>query len=94
MNQYFNGQSMLQIKLDTGLVLTDATEKKILWQDPNGASGEWVVTVTEGTKLVYNVGETDIAVPGNWKLQAYVMIGGNKGYGQVVIQNFKSILNS
>ena len=92
MSQVFNGQSMLQLKLDTGISLVGAISMKILWRDPDGLEGEWTVVSTDGTKLVYNVLETDITVPGKWSMQAYVELGGLKGYGDIVTQTFSSIL--
>ncbi len=93
MSQVFNGQSMLQLKLDTGISLAGATVMKILYRDPNGTTGEWEVVSTDGMKLVYNVGETDITVPGKWSMQAYVEIGGLVGYGDIVTQTFTANLN-
>ena len=93
MNQVFNGQSLLQLKIDTGIILTGATELKILYKKPNGTTGEWIVTTTEGTKLVYNIGDTDIDAAGTWELQAYVLTGGKKGYGEIIKQVFKQKLN-
>jgi hypothetical protein len=92
MSDVFEGQSLLQIKLDTGISLTGTTVKKILFKKPNGEHGEWVVNTTEGTKLVYDVSDTDIEIAGNWQLQSYVEIAGKKGYGTIVTQNFKQSL--
>lgn len=94
MTQLFNGDSMLQLKLDTGISLAGATSMKILWKDPNGLSGEWIVSSIDGTKLVYNVLTTDITVPGKWSMQAYVELGGLIGYGQIATQNFTTPLNT
>ncbi len=94
MSQVFNGQSLLQLKLDTGITISGATSKKILWQDPVGGSGEWVVTEIDGSSLVYDVQAGDITVPGDWKLQSRVEIGGKVGFGAIVKQNFKAVLNS
>ena len=94
MSQVFNGQSMLQLKLDTGISLVGATTMKILYTDPNSVDGEWTVVSTDGTKLVYNVLETDITVAGTWQMQAYVEIGGLIGYGDIVTQKFTAPLNT
>lgn len=93
MPQLFNNDSMLQLKLDTGISLVGATLMRILYTDPNGLQGEWTVVSTDGTKLVYNVLETDITVPGIWQMQAAVTIGGLTGYGQIATQTFTAILN-
>lgn len=94
MSQVFNGQSMLQLKLDTGISLVGATSMKILYIDPNGLQGEWEVVSTDGNKLVYNPTTTDITVPGLWSMQAYVQIGGLDGYGDIVTQTFTATLNT
>ncbi len=88
MSNVFNKQSLLIYKLDTGLDLTAASVKKILYKKPDGSKGGWDASV-EGTKLVYNFNDTDINVSGEWEFQAYVEIGGKKGYGDVVTEHFK-----
>ena len=94
MPQLFKGQSLLQIKLDTGIDVSTATVKKILWQDPNGDRGFWTVSSVEAlTILVYNVTSSDVTVEGRWRLQAYVEIGGLEGYGEIVEQTFYDNLN-
>ena len=94
MPQIFNGQSLLQLKFNCGTNITTATVKKILWQNPNGTRGEWTVSSIDGTNiLVYNVDVEDIIIAGVWTMQAYVEIGGLKGYGQIVSQAFTSNLN-
>jgi hypothetical protein len=94
MNQIFNGQSLLQFKLNTGISLAGATTMRILWKDPNGLEGYWEVVSTDGMKLVYNPLVTDITVPGKWQMQAYVEIGGLTGYGNIVTQLFTTALNT
>jgi len=94
MSQVFSTQSMLQLKLDTGISLVGDTSMKILWKDPNGVTGEWEVVSTDANKLVYNVLSTDVTVPGKWKMQAYVQIGGLDGYGDVVTVTFTETLNT
>lgn len=92
MSDKFTGQSLLQLRYDTGLDLTSATVKKILYVKPDGTQGSWVAT-TNSTSLVYDLLATDIDQSGNWKLQTYVEIGGKKGYGDIIIENFKSNLS-
>lgn len=93
MIQVFKGQSLLQLRFDTGLNLAGATALKILYTKPNGQSGEFIVNVTDGTILVYNVGVNDIDMSGTWSFQTYVQIGGKDGYGQIVKQTFTNKLN-
>jgi hypothetical protein len=88
----FVGQSNLQLKLDTGISLAGATSMKILWTDPNGNNGEWIVNSIDTTKLVYSIGAEDVSTPGTWKFQAYVVNGGPTAYGNIVTQKFDQIL--
>jgi hypothetical protein len=90
MSNIFQGQTMLRFKIDTGLDLSSATVKKILWQDPAYNTGSWDVT----TQLVYDIQTIDITTSGPWKLQAYVEIAGKKGYGEIVTENFKAPLKN
>jgi len=92
-NNVFTGQSYLTYKLDTEMDLSTATVTLILYEDPNKEKGSWEATV-EGTKLVYEFTDTDILIPGNWKLQSYVEIDGKKAYGNIVVENFKKNLSS
>lgn len=94
MSQLFINDSMLQLKLDTGISLVGATSMKILYVDPEGVEGEFTVSSTDGTKLVYNVAEGDITVPGKWRMQAKVEIAGNIGYGAIAIIPFTATLNT
>lgn len=93
MSQIFKGQTLLQLKLDTGIVITAATDMKILWRNPDNVSGEWPVVSIDGTKLVYNMDVADIDIAGRWLLQSCVTIGGKIGYGEIVRQEFTEILN-
>lgn len=95
----FKTQSLLSIKLDTWdkqedtksallAYLAAASEKKILYTKPDGTNGEWNA-VLEDTKLVYNVADGDIDQDGTWELQAYIKVGGLKGYGDKISQRFE-----
>ena len=77
-------QSLLRIELDTETDLTGVDAMKILYEKPDGTTGEWTVTLTSGTKLLYNVQTGDIDQAGTWKFQAYVDINGSIGYGRIV----------
>ena len=77
----FNGQSLLTIELDTSYDISAATSAKILFQKPDGTTGEFIAVVSDTTKVSYTVDESDIDQAGTWIMQAYVEIGGLKGYG-------------
>jgi hypothetical protein len=89
MSNVYKGQSLLTIKLETGLDISSASVKKINYKKPNGTIGSWVATVDGTTKLSYNVNQGDINQSGKWKMQAFVTIGGKDGYGDSVEVDFK-----
>ncbi len=89
----FKTQSLLSITLETKYSdLASATVTRILYTRPNGTTGYFEGNVS-GTKLVYNVQNGDINIAGIWKFQAYIEIGGLKGYGYIAIQNFNEPLS-
>jgi hypothetical protein len=77
----FHLQDLLILKYDMGIDVSSASEKKILWQKPDGTLGSWTADSVESlTKLVYQVHPGDLA-EGNWITQAYAVVGGKKAYG-------------
>ena len=90
----FAGQSLLTLKLDTGTDVSTATVKRILYKKPSGAQGAWDATSVEAlTILTYDVEDNDLDEQGHWRFQAYVEIGGLKGYGQVVTEHVQLSVN-
>lgn len=89
--QVFVGQ-MIALKLDTKISLTGATLMRILWKSPS-TSGYWTVTLTEGTKLVYNTSDSDFNEAGEWQWQPYVEKNGKKYYGKISKQKITQKLN-
>lgn len=94
MSTLFKGQSLFEIKLDTGIDISTATEKKVLYKRPDGTLGEWVSTAVQSnptgppnTIMVYQLADGDINMAGNWQFQSYVVIGGKAGYGSIVTEN-------
>lgn len=88
----FNGQSLLTIELDTSYDISAATEAKILYQKPDGTTGEFVGVVSDTTKVSYTVDTGDIDQVGTWHMQAYVEIGGLIGYGAKTYVTVESVL--
>jgi hypothetical protein len=88
----YNNQSLITITLDTGIDLTAASNKRILYKKPNGIKGYWPATST-GNTLTYNVQNGDIDQVGIWTVQAYVEIGGLKSYGGKVEIAFEKPLD-
>lgn len=88
----FKTQSLLTITAETNYSdLASASVTRILYTKPNGAKDHWDATVS-GTKLVYNVQNDDIDMEGVWKFQAYIEVGGLKGFGNVISQQFERSL--
>jgi hypothetical protein len=87
----YTGSGLPSIRLATDFDLSGAEVKRILYTKPNKATGYWTATA-DGTDLVYNLSNTDIDVAGDWKVQAYVEVSGEKGYGNITRINFKTPL--
>lgn len=68
--------------------LASAEVTRILYKKPGGTEGYWEATVS-GTDLVYNVQNGDIDVVGQWTFQAYIEVGGLKGFGSEFTQQIK-----
>lgn len=93
MSLLYKGQSLFTISLETGIdTLASASVKKILYKKPSGATGEWTAVVN-GTKLIYDVQANDIDESGTWQLQAFIVIDGRTGYGQITTQQISQPLN-
>jgi hypothetical protein len=80
----YENQSLLRLEMDTEVSLTGATVMRILYKKPDGTQGFWPVTLTSGTKLLYNVQDGDIDQAGTWQFQSYVEIDGQTGFGRIV----------
>lgn len=75
-------EQSIEIRLLTGIDLSSATSPKIMYEKPNGVTGEWTATV-DGTDLIYETSNTDLDRKGVWKFQAYVLIGGLNKLGKI-----------
>lgn len=88
----FKTQSLLIITVETGYSgLASATVKRILFTKPNGSKGHWDATES-GTLLTYQTTNSDIDQAGLWKFQAYIVVGGLKGFGDITTQYFETSL--
>jgi len=92
MSNYYVNQGNVTITNDTGVTLAGATITRIIYRKPNGTTGYWNATPS-GTTLTYALQSGDIDIAGNWRLQAYIVSSGQKGYGTVVTQRFKLPVN-
>lgn len=79
----FKNQGYLTLKFDTGIDLTAASNKAILFKKPNGVKGSIDATV-ETTKLVISlVNATLNMAPGEWQFQPFCTFSGRNAYGDV-----------
>ena len=84
MSAIFINQGFLQITLDTGVDLTLASTTRILYKKPSGEKGYFTATVVDTTKLRYQFTNDDLNLPGQWSFQAYVVLAGLNGFGEIV----------
>lgn len=91
MSNIYKGQTLLTIKLETGLDISSATVKKINYKKPDGTIGSWTASADGTTKLSYSITANDINQVGIWKMQAFVTIAGKDAYGDTVDVDFKEL---
>jgi len=82
----YEGDIGVEIRLDTGQSLTDATVMKIKVQKPDGTETEWTAAQYSSTTIYYVTVSGDLADSGDYILQSYVEWGENsKHTGESVI---------
>jgi hypothetical protein len=79
----YTTQTYEPLVIETGLLLDQASNPKILYKKPRGGSGQWTAEIS-GTKLTKTITDGDIILPGEWLFQAYVEIDGKKVFGKIV----------
>lgn len=89
MGVIYKGQSALRIKLETGLEaeydLSAAETRRICYKKPSGATGFWEASVTETTKLMYEVAdENQLDESGMWTFWSYAVFAGHAVPGRAV----------
>jgi len=72
------------IKLDTGVDVTSATVKIVAKPSGSGDAVDLEATVVESTKVQHQKTADTLNAAGNWRLQAYVEMGGGKYFGEIV----------
>lgn len=81
----YTGQTLLTLKLNTGLDISAATVKRLLYKKPSGTVGYWAAdSIEANTTLVYSIQTGNINEAGKWSIQAYVELAGKKGYGHPI----------
>jgi len=85
MSQVFEPDVGTQIKLDTETSLAGGTNEKIIARSPSGTVSDLAASIVETTKIQHVKTALTLAEAGQWDLQAYVEIGGEKYHGKRVI---------
>jgi len=78
----YKNQGLLTIELDTLYDLASASSTKILYQKPDGTTGEWASAVSDTTKVSVSLDNDSLDQSGTWIFQAYAVEGGRNAYGQ------------
>jgi hypothetical protein len=78
----YKTQSYLTLRVNTGIDLSGADVRRILYKKPSGTRGYWPATA-DGQVLVYAVQAGDIDQSGIWSFQSYIEVSGRKGFGDV-----------
>lgn len=89
----YQTQSLLTLRLSTGMSLAGAANPRILYKKPSGTKGYWAATI-DTQDLVYVIANGDIDQEGNWEFQSYVEIGGKKGFGNIINQVFEQNISA
>jgi hypothetical protein len=90
MSTVFVGQDLLNIRLETGYDLSQASLMKVIYKKPSGIIGEWSSNITyDDTVMIYDVQDGNIDENGSWLLQPYIEVAGQKTWG--VAQKVKFI---
>lgn len=77
----FVNQGYYLLTLETGIDISTASTKEILYKKPNGTTGAWTATLEGTTQVKYQMDNDDLDMAGSWTFQAYVVIGGLDAYG-------------
>ena len=87
----FLGDIGTEINIDVGEDISAQTELAVLYEKPDGTTGQWTGTIS-GTEIVqYTTVEDDIDQAGTWRLQAYIKLsGGWSGYSTIAYMTVES----
>ena len=71
--QIYVGQESLEMRLDTNIDISVASELKIKYKKPSGTSGEFVGVLfgTTSVKYIFLDGEDELDEPGTWLFWAW-----------------------
>jgi hypothetical protein len=80
-----------EIVLDTNHDFSGASAIKIIWENPNGNTGEWGATYSNG-KVTADTLASEITIPGQWKfaIKATDTASGQPIYGSSFKQTFSN----
>jgi hypothetical protein len=89
----FKTQSLITLRLATGIDLSSATTTRILYKKPLGTKGYFSASV-DGQTLEYEIQDSDIDQAGIWEFQSYIEVGGRKGFGDIAKQHFEDNISA
>jgi hypothetical protein len=86
MTKIYAGAVGVELRLDTGQNLAEATCLKILVKRPDGTETEWLAQQYNSTTIYYVTVSGDLAASGDYVLQSYVEWGdSSKHLGESVV---------
>lgn len=88
----FLGDYGIKITLECGKNISAASTLSIKYRKPKGDTGTWTGTLEGTTALYYTTVDGDIDELGEWLIQAYVVLSGQKFHGDIVSLDVKSPL--
>ena len=77
------GEPDIEIRLETGIDLTNNTLLNIKVVKPSGATATWTTTDYDDTEIIYDTTTGDIDEVGTYRLRAYFLIGTTPHYGEI-----------
>jgi len=74
-----NKKLILDVKAD----ISTATVMRIYYRKPNGTKSYWAASAEGDRAIYYKIQASDLDVAGVWKVQPYIVIGGEEIYGDI-----------
>ncbi len=102
MGRHFVNEVGTDLLLDTGVIVSDAVDKLINFQDPNGLVGSFAAELFSSFSLIakntgtYFLKRTleigDVSVVGEWRFQAFIANTAGTWWGETVVEQIRDQL--
>lgn len=95
MGKVFKDDIGTKISLDTGIDITDSTDREIHYKKPSGSAGQWAAekgTGEDKNTIFYITQKDDIDECGIWILQSFVKFTNGEWRGEKVEMEVGNIL--